>query len=383
MSMYFDNASTTQVKPEVIEAMMPYFTEKFYNPSALYSKATKIKEDIEQARKIIGDFINADGNDIYFTSSGSESNNWAVQGFVNYWNRKGQEPIVITSVIEHKSILACVDHMMADVHYIGVDSEGYVNIENLKNLLNYLTRSVQTPIHRILVSIQFANNEIGTIQHIKEIAEIVHNYNAVFHTDAVQAFGQTPIDVKELGIDMLSASGHKIGCPKGIGMLYKKHDIEVDPFVYGSQMDGMRGGTENVPYIVGMAKAVELIGDNTKQQMRLNILRNNFITELKSLGCKVNGSLTERLPNNINVTFSQNISGESLVYLLDMAGVYISTGSACDSHSIEPSHILTAIGLSDEEAAKTIRITLGDDTTIDDVNMFISELKKQVALLAT
>ena len=376
--IYLDAASTTQPKQEVIETMMPYFTEKFYNPSALYSKASKIKDDIENARKTIGNFINANSNEIYFTSSGSESNCWAIQGFINYWRRKGKEPTIITSVIEHKSIMACVDNMNVDVHYVGVDNEGFIDIDLLTEILNY----VQNEHNKILVSMQFANNEIGTIQRIKEIAEIVHKYNAVFHTDSVQAFGQIPIDVKELGIDMLSASGHKIGCPKGIGMLYKKRDIEIDPLIYGSQMDGLRGGTENVAYIIGMAKAVELIEDNIKSQIRLTVLRNNFITELKSLGCKVNGSLYQRLPNNINVTFSQDVAGEALTYLLDMCGIMVSTGSACNSHSVEPSYVLKAIGLSDEEAAKTIRFTLPEDITMDDIDNVMSELKKQIELLS-
>ena len=375
--IYLDAASTTQPKKEVIEAMMPYFTEKFYNPSALYSKANKIKEDIESARKTVGDFINANSNEIFFTSSGSESNCWAIQGFINYCNRKGKEPTIITSVIEHKSVMACVDNMNVDVHYIGVDNEGFIDIDSLTGILEY----VQNEHSNILVSVQFANNEIGTIQHIKEITELVHKYNGVFHTDAVQAFGQIPIDVKELGIDMLSASGHKLGCPKGIGVLYKKNDIEIDPLIYGSQMDGLRGGTENVPYIIGMAKAVELIGQNIKSQMRLTILRNNFITELKSLGCKVNGSLDQRLPNNINVTFYQDITGEALIYLLDMCGIMIATGSACNSHSVEPSYVLKAIGLSDEDAVKTIRLTLTEDATMDDINNVMSELKKQITLL--
>ena len=376
--IYLDAASTTQPKQEVIEAMMPYFTEKWYNPSALYSKSNKVKEDIENARKTIGDFINANSNEIFFTSSGSESNCWAIQGFINHCRRKGKEPTIITSVIEHKSIMACVDNMNVDVHYVGVDNEGFINIDSLTGILNY----VQNEQNKILVSVQFANNEIGTIQHIKEIAELVHKYNGVFHTDAVQAFGQIPIDVKELDVDMLSASGHKIYSPKGIAILYKKHDIEIDPLIYGSQMDGLHGGTENTAYIIGMAKAVELIGNNIKPQMKLTIIRNNFITELKSIGCKVNGALDQRLPNNINIVLPQNDAGKSLVYLLDMCGIMISTGSACNSRAIEPSYVLKSIGLSNEEAARTIRITLSEDTTMDDVNSFMSELKKQIELLS-
>ena len=377
MGIYLDNAATTKVKPEVIEAMMPYFTEKFYNPSALYSNANKIKKDIENARKTVGNFINANSNEIFFTSGGSESNAWAIQGFINYCRRKGKSVSIITSTIEHKSILNCVDNMNVDVHYVGVDEEGFVNMKSLEALLH----DAKNEAHEILVSIQYANNECGTIQHIKEIAEIVHKYNAVFHTDAVQVFGQIPIDVKELDIDMLSASGHKLGTPKGIGILYKKDSVQIDPLIYGTQMDSMRGGTENVPYIIGIAKAVELLQNDKERQLRLTILRNNFISQLKALGCKVNGSLYERLPNNINVTFFQDINAENLVYLLDMCEIYIGIGSACNSRSVETSHVLRAIGLSDEDAMKTIRITLPDDITMDKIDKAVCNITKQIMLL--
>lgn len=375
--IYLDSAATTKPKKEVIKAMTPYFTDEWYNPSALYGKANKIKKDIENARKTVGKFINANSNEIFFTSSGSESNAWAIQGFINYWRRKGKEITIITSTIEHKSILNCVDNMNVNVHYVGVDNEGFVNMKTLEALLH----DAENEAHKILVSIQFANNEIGTIQHIKEIAEIVHKYDAVFHTDAVQAFGQIPIDVKELDIDMLSASGHKIYCPKGIGILYKKDSVHIDPLIYGSQMDSMRGGTENTAYIIGMAKAVELIQNDKERQLRLTILRNNFISQLKALGCTVNGSLYERLPNNINVAFFQDINAENLVYLLDMCEIYIGIGSACDSHSVETSHVLRAIGLSDEDAMKTIRITLPDDITMDKIDKAVCNITKQIMLL--
>lgn len=378
MSIYLDNAATTQPKKEVVETMMPYFTEKWHNPSALYSEASKIKEDIESARKTIGSFINASGDEIFFTSSGSESNCWAIQGFINRCNRKGREATVITSVIEHKSILACVENMNVDVHYVGVNEEGFINIKALESLIH----DAHIEEKDILVSIQFANNEIGTIQHIKEIAAVVHKYNAVFHTDAVQAFGHIQIDVKEMDIDMLTASGHKVGCPKGIAILYKKHSVDIDPLIYGSQMDGMRGGTENVPYIIGMAKAVELLQEDEEYQLRLTILRNNFITQLRSLGCSINGSVEERLCNNISITFFQNISGESMVYMLDTCDIYVATGSACNSHAMKASHVLKAIGLSDEDAHKTIRITLPDDITMDDIDNAIQEMTKQMMLLS-
>lgn len=378
MSIYLDYAATTKPKKEVVEAMMPYLMDKWHNPSALYSEASKIKEDIESARKTIGSFINAKGNEIFFTSSGSESNCWAIQGFINHCNRKGREATIITSVIEHKSIISCVENMNVDVHFVGVDKDGFVDMKVLESLIH----DAHLEANDILVSIQFANNEIGTIQHIKEIATLVHKYDAMFHTDAVQAFGHINIDVKDLDVDMLTASGHKIGCPKGIGILYKKQSVNIDPLIYGSQMDGMRGGTENVPYIMGMAKAVELLQEDDEHQLRMTILRNNFISQLRSLGCSINGSIEERLCNNINITFSQNISGESMVYMLDTCGIYVATGSACNSHAITTSYVLKAIGLSDEDAYKTIRITLPDDITMDEIDETVHEMSRQILLLS-
>lgn len=379
MSIYLDAAATTKVKPQVVEAMMPYFTDKFHNPSALYSNANKIKEDITKSRETVGSFINADGSEIFFTSSGSEANNWAIQGFANYWSNKGRCVSVITSTIEHKSIISCVDYFDGvDVHYIDVDNEGFIDMKALRDILFYTTQMME---NETLVSIQYANNEIGTIQNIKEITKLCHRYGALFHVDAVQALGQIPIDVKELDVDMLSASGHKIGAPKGIGFLYKKNFVQINPLIYGSQMDGLRGGTENIAYIIGMAKAVELIQKDYQNQIKLSVLRNNFINELKALGCKINGSLSERLPNNINATFSQNITGEALVYLLDMCGIMVATGSACNSHEIKPSYVLKAIGLSDEEVAKTLRFTLSEDITMEEIDNVVCELKKQIQLL--
>ena len=380
--IYLDNAATTKPRKEVIEAMMPYFTDKWYNPSALYGKASEIKKDIENARKTIGDFINADKDEIFFTSGGSESNCWAVQGFVNHCKRINRTPTVITSVIEHKSIIECIDDIDADVHYVGVDKDGFINIEALENLLKYVVGN------KVLVSIQFSSNEIGTIQHIKEIADLVHKYDGVFHADAVQAFGQIPIDVKEFEIDMLSASGHKIGALKGIGILYKKKSVNISSLIYGTQMDDMRGGTENVPYIIGMAKAVELCNVNDIINFAAKKHIQYYLMEcLKDeFGCTINGNLENRLPNNINVTFPQNITGEALIYLLDMCEIYISSGAACNSHTQEPSHVLKAIGLTDEECSRTVRITLPEIDSVDEwiakVDMVVSEIGKQIKLLS-
>lgn len=375
--IYLDAASTSKPNPKVIEAMMPYFTDKWFNPSSLYSKANAVKQDIDNAKKIIADYINAEPDEIFFTSSGSESNCWAIQGFVKNHNQSKILPTIITSNIEHKSIISCVEDMPVCLEYVSVDNDGFINMDELEDALTCAKKRYSD----VLVSIQFANNEIGVIQHIKEIAELSHKYGAIFHTDSVQAFGQVPIDVDEFGIDMLTASGHKIGCPKGIGFLYKKNGIDIKPLIYGSQMNSVRGGTENVPYIVGMAKAVELLQEDTEYQIRLSVLRNNFISKLNTLGCKVNGSLDERLPNNINITFSQNITGESLIYMLDTGNVYISSGSACNLKSIEPSYVLKAIGLSDEEAMRTIRITLPNDITMNEIDCAASEIEKSIKLL--
>lgn len=379
MEIYLDNAATTKPRQEVIEAMTPYFTEKWHNPSSLYSVSTNIKRDIENARRVVGTFINANSDEIFFTSSGSEGNCWAIQGLVNQCVANGGTPSVVTSVIEHKSVLDCVENLNnVDVHFIGVNESGYINIRKLEDIVRKEIYSGKI----VLVSIQFANNEIGTIQWIKEIAEMVHKYGAVFHTDAVQAFGNISIDVKELGIDMMTVSGHKIGTPKGIGFLYKKNNIKIKPLIYGSQMDSMRGGTENVPYIIGMAKAVEIL----KREIENNYIdtfniRGYMFEKLCALGCKFNGSMFNRLPNNISATFPQNITGESLVYMLDTCDIYISTGSACNSKSIEPSYVLKAIGLSDEDAMRTIRISLSSNNTKDQIDKVICEIKKQIKLL--
>ena len=375
--IYLDAAATTKPNKKVLDVMMPYFYEKWHNPSSLYGDSNSIKRDIERARDVIGYFIGAKRNEIFFTSGGSESNCWAIQGFVNECLLNNERPLIITSTIEHKSIMECVLNANANSFYVEVDSEGFIDMGRLEQLLS----CVENANHKTLVSIQFANNEIGTIQHIKEIAELAHRYNALFHTDAVQAFGQIDINVNDLDIDMLSASGHKIGAPKGIGFLYKKNGVEIQPLIYGSQMDGMRGGTENVPYIIGMAKAIELIQEDEEYELRTVILRNNFIAQLKALGCRINGSLDYRLPNNINVTFPHNISGESLIYMLDMSGIYVSAGSACNSRSIEPSYTLKAIGMSNEDADKTIRITIPSDITMNEIDRTVCEIEKSIKLI--
>lgn len=379
--IYFDNAATTKPNEEVIESMLPYLKTKWYNPSSIYSPSKSIKNDIEKVRQIIANYINAaDSNEIYFTSGGSESNCWAIQGFVQNRITRGTTPSVVTTLIEHKSILSCVENIGVDLHYVSVDMDGFVDLERLENILQCLDKRED-----VLVSIQFANNEIGTIQHIKEIAKIIHKYNAIFHTDAVQAFGQVPIDVKTMGIDMLSASGHKIHTPKGIGFLYKNNAVNINPLIYGSQENEMRGGTENVPYIIGFGKAVELFKPTFENQISMTLWRDDLISRLKIMGCIVNGDLKQRLPNNINITFPHKVTGEAIIYMLDMSDIYISSGSACNSYSTNISHVLQAIGLSEEEALRTIRITLSDTIPYEErdkiTRIFINELEKQLKLL--
>lgn len=358
--IYLDNAGTTKPKREVIEAMLPYMETYWHNPSSLYKPAKDVRKVIDKCRENIADFINAKPDEIIFTSGGSESNCLAVQGFINQVKSRGFNPIIITSKIEHKSILDCVDNVAEEYHYIGVDSYGFVNRNDLELILDVESRNKN---NRILVSLQFANNEIGVIQNIKELASLAHQYGAFFHTDAVQMFGNSRIDVKDLNVDMMSVSGHKIGMVKGIGFLYKNEWTEIKPIIYGSQEHGYRGGTENAPYIVGFSKAVSLLRENLDDDaysIKQWTVRNYFINRLKKeFGCQLNGLAVNRLNNNINVTFKNNdITGEALIYMMDTCGVCIASGSACNSRSIEPSYVLKAIGLSDRDAFRTIRITI-------------------------
>lgn len=377
--IYLDAAATTKPKQEVVEAMLPYLTEQWFNPSSLYNESAKIKKDIEEARNTIGKFIGANGDEIFITSGGSESNCWAIQGFINRCNRRNKEATIITSVIEHKSIMECAKHMNVDVHYVDVDKFGFINMRSLELLLY----NAYNEANEILVSIQFANNEIGTIQDVKKIAELVHKYDGIFHTDAVQAVGQLPINVRELEVDLLSCSGHKLGAPKGIGFLYKKNGIEIDPLIYGSQMDSMRGGTENVPYVIGMAKAIELCDVSDDKIIEMYKKRDYFIGCLEyKFGCKLNG-FSYRLSNNVNVTFPQNITGEAILYTLDISDIKVGTGSSCNSKEVEPSYVLKAIGLTDDEAMRTIRMTLPDNITYQDIDCVIDEIDKSLKLIET
>lgn len=380
--MYLDNASTTKVKPEVIDAMMPYLEEKWHNPSSLYSDATYAKIAVDDAMNAVADLIGAKLDEIYFTSGGSESNCWAIQGFVNNRLAKHRVPVVITTDIEHKSIIECVKNLSITVTYfLHVDNKGFIDIEELEGVIKEAIDKGAAP-KDILISIQFANNEIGTIQDVARIGSLAHLYGCVFHTDAVQAFGHLWINVDTMGIDMLSASAHKIGGPKGTGVLYIRKNVDVHPLIYGSQMDGMRGGTENVAGIVGMAKAVKLLGNYVSDNEWTSDVRDDFIDMLENIGCRLNGPRGKnRLPNNINVILPYNINGETLLYSLDVDDIQIGTGSACNSRSIEPSHVLKAIGLTDDEASKCIRITIDSDFADYDTDYVVEAIEKSLKVL--
>lgn len=380
--MYLDNASTTKVKPEVIDAMMPYLEEKWHNPSSLYSDATYAKIAVDDAMNAVADLIGAKLDEIYFTSGGSESNCWAIQGFVNSRLAKRRVPVVITTDIEHKSIIECVKNLSITVTYfLHVDNKGFIDIEELEGVIKEAIDKGAAP-KDILISIQFANNEIGTIQDVARIGSLAHLYGCVFHTDAVQAFGHLWINVDTMGIDMLSASAHKIGGPKGTGVLYIRKNVDIHPLIYGSQMDGMRGGTENVAGIVGMAKAVKLLGNYLSDNEWTSDVRDDFIDMLENIGCRLNGPRGKnRLPNNINVVLPYNINGETLLYSLDVDDIQIGTGSACNSRSIEPSHVLKAIGLTDDEASKCIRITIDSDFADYDTDYVVEAIEKSLKVL--
>lgn len=380
--MYLDNASTTKVKPEVIDAMMPYLEEKWHNPSSLYSDATYAKIAVDDAMNAVADLIGAKLDEIYFTSGGSESNCWAIQGFVNNRLAKHRVPVVITTDIEHKSIIECVKNLSITVTYfLHVDNKGFIDIEELEGVIKEAIDKGAAP-KDILISIQFANNEIGTIQDVARIGSLAHLYGCVFHTDAVQAFGHLWINVDTMGIDMLSASAHKIGGPKGTGVLYIRKNVDIHPLIYGSQMDGMRGGTENVAGIVGMAKAVKLLGNYLSDNEWTSDVRDDFIDMLENIGCRLNGPRGKnRLPNNINVILPYNINGETLLYSLDVDDIQIGTGSACNSRSIEPSHVLKAIGLTDDEASKCIRITIDSDFADYDTDYVVEAIEKSLKVL--
>jgi len=368
--IYLDNAATTKTAPEVVEAMLPYFTENFGNPSSVYSFAAKNKEAISMQRDAIADALGAKANEIYFTAGGSESDNWALKATAEAYKAKGNH--IITTKIEHHAILHTAEYLEKngfEVTYLNVDEDGIVKIDELKAAIRPTT---------ILISVMFANNEIGTIQPVKEIGEIAKEHGILFHTDAVQAFGQVPINVDEYHIDMLSASGHKLNGPKGIGFLYIRKGVKIRSFVHGGgQERKRRAGTENVPGIIGLgtavSRAIRTMEERTKNEAELrDYMIERVLTEIPYT--KLNGHKTKRLPNNTNFSF-RFIEGESLLIMLDMKGICGSSGSACTSGSLDPSHVLLAIGLPHEIAHGSLRLTLSEETTKEEIDFVVDELK--------
>ena len=366
---YFDNAATTKVKKEVIDKMFPYFVESYGNPSSLYTQGRTAKVGIEEARKHVANLINCDKNEIYFTSGGTESDNTALKGIMCLKKNKGKH--IITTKIEHQAILnTCktLEENGVKVTYLNVNKEGIVNLEELVNAITEDT---------ILISVMFANNEIGSIQPIQTIGEIAKEKGIIFHTDAVQACGNVRIDVKEMNIGMLSLSGHKIGAPKGIGALYVSKNIEFQNLIDGGHQErDKRAGTENVPGMIGLGEACHIAKNNMDTHVnKLKELRDFYFSEIQNRisDIKINGSIEHRLPGNSNISF-KGINGSELLMKLDEKGICASAGSACSSGSSMPSHVLTAIGRTSEYEEGTLRVTFGDENTKEDVEYLVENL---------
>lgn len=374
--IYLDNAATTKTAPEVVDAMLPYFSEYYGNASTIYSLGAESKKAMDHARQTIADSLGAKPEEIYFTAGGSESDNWALKATAEAYASKGKH--IITTKIEHHAILHTCEYLEKrgfEITYLNVDRDGLISLDELKAAIRPDT---------ILISVMFANNEIGTIEPIAEIGEIAKEHGVLFHTDAVQAYAQVPIHVDEMHIDMLSASGHKLNGPKGIGFLYIRKGVKIRSFVHGgAQERSRRAGTENIPGIVGLGAAVEramrIMDSKTQKEIEL---RDYLIGRLENEipHCWLNGHRTKRLPNNINFSFLF-IEGESMLIMLDMKGICASSGSACTSGSLDPSHVLLAIGLKHEEAHGSLRLTLSEDSTKEEMDIVAEEVKKIVQRL--
>ena len=374
--IYLDNAATTKTAPEVVDAMLPYFSEYYGNASTIYSLGAESKKAMDHARQTIADSLGAKPEEIYFTAGGSESDNWALKATAEAYASKGKH--IITTKIEHHAILHTCEYLEKrgfEITYLNVDRDGLISLDELKAAIRPDT---------ILISVMFANNEIGTIEPIAEIGEIAKEHGVLFHTDAVQAYAQVPINVDEMHIDMLSASGHKLNGPKGIGFLYIRKGVKIRSFVHGgAQERSRRAGTENIPGIVGLGAAVEramrIMDTKTRKEIEL---RDYLIGRLENEipHCWLNGHRTKRLPNNINFSFLF-IEGESMLIMLDMKGICASSGSACTSGSLDPSHVLLAIGLKHEEAHGSLRLTLSEDSTKEEMDIVAEEVKKIVQRL--
>ncbi len=374
--IYFDNAATTQVKPEVVAKMLPIFTNQFGNPSALYKMGEEAKKIAEEARENIAYFLGADPGEIYFTGSGSEADNWAIKGTAYAMKDKGNH--IITTAFEHHAVLHTCQQLEKEgfeVTYIKPDADGIINPEDIRNAITDKT---------ILISVMFANNEIGTIQPIAEISLIAAEHRIKFHTDAVQAAGVLPINVRELGVDMLSMSAHKFHGPKGIGALYIKKGTRISNLIHGGgQESGKRAGTENVPFMAGMAKAFEMAHMQMEENyLKIAQMRDYLIASVVSRipRIKVNGHLTKRLPGNANFSI-ECIEGESLLLMLNMKGIACSSGSACASQSLDPSHVLLSIGLPHEIAHGSVRVSLSEDNTYAEIDYFVDKLEEIVKKL--
>ena len=368
--IYLDNAATTKTAQEAVDAMLPYFTEYYGNASSIYSLGAESKKAMTEAREEIAGSIGASAQEIYFTAGGSESDNWALVATAEAYESKGKH--IITSKIEHHAILHTCDYLAGrgfEITYLPVDEDGIISLEELKKAIRPDT---------ILISVMTANNEIGSIQPIKEVGEIAKEHHILFHTDAVQAYGHIPIDVEDMHIDFLSASGHKLNGPKGVGFLYIRNTVKIGSFIHGgAQERGRRAGTENVPGIVGFGAAAELAMKNMEaNQKKETELRDYLIGQIEANfpNSKLNGSRSNRLPNNVNFSFPF-IEGESLLIMLDMKGICASSGSACTSGSLDPSHVLLAIGLRHEMAHGSLRLTLSHENTKEEMDTVVRELK--------
>lgn len=375
-TIYMDNAATTPVKEEVLSEMIPMFKDNFGNPSTIYKTGKAAKEKIEAARKQVANALNAEKNEIFFTSCGTESDNWAIKGAA-LEGLKNNKNHIITSKIEHHAVLHTTEFLENhgfEVTYLNVNKNGLINPEDVKNAITNKT---------CLVSIMYANNEIGTVQHIQEIGKICHEKNVLFHTDAVQAIGHIPIDVKAQNIDLLSLSAHKFNGPKGTGALFIKKGVKISNFMHGgAQESKKRAGTENTAGIVGLGKAIEIACTNVENKSnQLAKKRDRLITELLKIShSRLNGDPVKRLPGNVNISF-EGIEGESLLLFLDMAGICASSGSACTSGSLDPSHVLLAIGLPHEIAHGSLRLSLSEENTDKEIDYVIEQVNKIVERL--
>lgn len=368
--IYLDNAATTRTAAEVVEAMLPYFTESYGNPSSIYSLGSQSKKAMNQSKRTIADAIGAKMEEIYFTAGGTEADNWALKAAAEAYAQKGHH--IITSKIEHHAVLHTCEYLEKngyEITYLPVDEYGRIRLEDLKAAIRPDT---------ILISIMFANNEIGTIQPVAEIGAAAHEHGILFHTDAVQAFGQLPINVDELHIDMLSASGHKCNGPKGIGFLYIRTGVKIRSFIHGgAQERSRRAGTENVPAIAGFGAAVERSLKIMEEKTRKEIMLRDYLTakiEAEIPYCRLNGHREYRLPNNVNFSF-RFIEGESLLIMLDMKGICASSGSACTSGSLDPSHVLLALGMPHEEAHGSLRMTLSEENTVEEMDFVVENIR--------